>query len=506
MGLCIGLCSCVPKFALGVEIDTGLGLFLFDCIEFEAGLLSTSRFGLGLGVGGAILEAGLFIGIENGLPGELMFWLWMFCMFLTLFRLLIAFKDAFTLFRVCAELRTEFIFWVNCLCGWKVVMCEAFDVVMWLIVELGSLESGMCCIPEFGRCECIVPAFVKCVMFDAWVMFELQRVGTLDTCVNTLELGMWVTPELEIWAIEDTLEFEVKCETFELGICVIFELTIWGARLCILWIVWNGKLLELLELMLLGVKPLFKAFRVWLSPWLMLVVVKFVLILGFNVLRLETLELTLLKFEFREFRLELTFWFKPVSPWFIPESPDIPEFTLFKSCPRPVSPELILFEPKFWFIVFKLFKFGFIVVRPGLIPDKPKFRSGFDVVIALEVREVNDVFNNDSGSPMLRPTPNVGVAGGRPIPVPEWLRPPWFNWFNWFRYTMWFPWVADPLFWSCDWKRYNIIHLIKTKIIQQLLTLLDDCCRANVSGWPVGLCACNCCSCCNCEVISGREL
>jgi hypothetical protein len=61
------------KLLFEVDVATGLGLFRLDCIEFEAGLLSKSRLGLGLGVGGAIFDAGLFNGIENGLPGELMF-------------------------------------------------------------------------------------------------------------------------------------------------------------------------------------------------------------------------------------------------------------------------------------------------------------------------------------------------------------------------------------------------------------------------------------------------
>lgn len=68
------------KLVFGVEHATGLGLFLADCIELEAGLLSENLFGLGLGVGGAIFDTGLFIGIDNGLPGELLFLPCMFCM------------------------------------------------------------------------------------------------------------------------------------------------------------------------------------------------------------------------------------------------------------------------------------------------------------------------------------------------------------------------------------------------------------------------------------------
>lgn len=71
----MGLCICMLKLLFEVDVPTGLGLFLFDCMELDAGLLSNSRLGLGLGVGGAMLDAGLFRGIENGLPGELMFWL-----------------------------------------------------------------------------------------------------------------------------------------------------------------------------------------------------------------------------------------------------------------------------------------------------------------------------------------------------------------------------------------------------------------------------------------------
>lgn len=59
------------------------------------------------------------------------------------------------------------------------------------------------------------------------------------------------------------------------------------------------------------------------------------------------------------------------------------------------------------------------MVSPVLILGKPKFSRGFDVVITLDVRDVRLVFRSDSGNPILRPTPKVGVAGGRPIPVPE---------------------------------------------------------------------------------------
>lgn len=59
------------------------------------------------------------------------------------------------------------------------------------------------------------------------------------------------------------------------------------------------------------------------------------------------------------------------------------------------------------------------MVSPVLILGKPKFSRGFDVVITLDVRDVRLVFKSDSGNPILRPTPTEGVAGGRPIPVPE---------------------------------------------------------------------------------------
>lgn len=78
----MGLCIWILKLAFGVVAATGLGLFLADCMEFDAGLLSSNLFGLGLGVGGAMFDAGLLSGMENGLPGELVFLPWMFCMVL----------------------------------------------------------------------------------------------------------------------------------------------------------------------------------------------------------------------------------------------------------------------------------------------------------------------------------------------------------------------------------------------------------------------------------------
>lgn len=103
----------------------------------------------------------------------------------------------------------------------------------------------------------------------------------------------------------------------------------------------------------------------------------------------------------------------------------IPEFIPVKSCPRFDSPLLILSDGKleFKFVpkAFNWFMFGFIAVRPELMLGRLKLSKGFDVVMAFEVNDERLVFNRDKGSPILRPTPKVGVAGGRPIPVPEGL-------------------------------------------------------------------------------------
>lgn len=58
------------------------------------------------------------------------------------------------------------------------------------------------------------------------------------------------------------------------------------------------------------------------------------------------------------------------------------------------------------------------------MPGMLKLSRGFDVVMALEVRDERLVFSRDRGNPILRPTPKVGVAGGRPIPVPDELMGP----------------------------------------------------------------------------------
>lgn len=137
-------------------------------------------------------------------------------------------------------------------------------------------------------------------------------------------------------------------------------------------------------------------------------------------------EFVLKLFEFNVVRFGFTFVSPPDKLEFVEfnaASLLIPLFILFKSCPILERPLLILFEAilelKLEFMAFKGFKLGFIAVNPVLILGRPRLRRGFDVVITFEVRDVRLVFKSDNGSPILRPTPKVGVAGGRPIPVPD---------------------------------------------------------------------------------------
>lgn len=70
------------------------------------------------------------------------------------------------------------------------------------------------------------------------------------------------------------------------------------------------------------------------------------------------------------------------------------------------------------FKAFNVLRLGFKAARPELMLGMLRLSNGFDVVITFEVSDVRLVFKSDNGNPMFRPTPKVGVAGGRPIPVP----------------------------------------------------------------------------------------
>lgn len=483
IGLCIGLCICILKLLFDVDVPTGLGLFLLDCIEFDAGLLSNSLLGLGLGVGGAMLDAGLFNGIENGLLGELIFWLWIFCIDFTVFIVLTTFDGWDEPVNVTDELKPGLIPCEYCRWGWNPVDWEELREEVWLSDIFGSFDADICCtdVDTLDKFECMVPRceiFVVRFTFEVWFTFVVvEWIGSLEVLVNILELVK--VPVFDICEMVETFEFGC-CDIAELGTCAIFDPTICGAMLCILCMVWNGNCV-LLEFKLVWVNPVVKALIDRLRPWFMLVVVRFVFIFGLIVVKPDTPEpgdvkfvLKLVTFWFMfEFKL-VKFWFTLVIPVFTLGNPEfifvefnvlsllIPVFILFISCPKPDKPLLILFEPifevKFEFMVFKWLRLGFIVVSPVFIFGRPKLSRGFDVVITLDVRDVRLVFKSDSGNPILRPTPKVGVAGGRPIPVPEGFMVPWFKWFNWFTYTMWFP-VVDPFPWSCGCK-FLITNLI----------------------------------------------
>lgn len=464
IGLCMGLCICMLKLLFEVDVPTGLGLFRFDCIEFEAGLLSKSRLGLGLGVGGAMLDAGLFRGIENGLPGELMFWPWIFCIDLTVFIVLTTFDDCVVPVSVTDALKPGFIPCEYCRCGWNPVDWEELKEETWLNDIIGSLDADICCtfdVVILDKLDCIVPRcgmFVVRFTFEAWFTFAVVVwIDSLGVLVNMLEL----VPELEICEIVEMFELGC-CDIAEFGTCAIFDdPTMCGAMLWMLCIVWNGNC-ALLEFKLVGVRPVARAFtdrlRPWFTPEFILVAVKFAF--GLIADKPDTPEFAAVKLVFNVVRLWFTFdEFKfvkfgltPVSPAFTPDSPELmfvefivlslfipvftPVFMLFKSCPKLDKLLLMLFEPmldvRLELIAFMWFKLGFIAVNPVFILGRPKLCRGFDVVITLEVRDVRLVFRSDSGNPILRPTPKVGVAGGRPIPVPEGFMVLWFNWFNWF--------------------------------------------------------------------------
>lgn len=118
-----------------------------------------------------------------------------------------------------------------------------------------------------------------------------------------------------------------------------------------------------------------------------------------------------------------------VNPELIPVELRAPSlFILDKSWPRFDNPLLILSDDKLEFRlvpkVLSWFRLGFIAVRPELMLGRLKFSNEFDVVIAFEVKDARLVFKRDKGSPIFRPTPKVGVAWGKPMPVPEGLRGP----------------------------------------------------------------------------------
>lgn len=96
-----------------------------------------------------------------------------------------------------------------------------------------------------------------------------------------------------------------------------------------------------------------------------------------------------------------------------------PEFIPFRSWPRFDIPLVILSGGKLVLrLEFRAFR-GFIAVRPEFMLGRLRLSKGLEVVITFEVSDVRLVFKSDNGSPIFRPTPKVGVAGGRPIPVPE---------------------------------------------------------------------------------------
>lgn len=162
---------------------------------------------------------------------------------------------------------------------------------------------------------------------------------------------------------------------------------------------------------------------------LILLVDAFVLKLGLRVLMPDTAEFVALKFALKFALNAARFGLTLVRPAPIPDSPVLIlvelsafiRFMPFRSCPRFDIPLLILSDGKFELKALRGFKLGFIAVRPELMLGRLRLSKGFDVVMTLEVNEVRLVLKRDSGSPMLRPTPKVGVAGGRPIPVPELL-------------------------------------------------------------------------------------
>lgn len=99
------------------------------------------------------------------------------------------------------------------------------------------------------------------------------------------------------------------------------------------------------------------------------------------------------------------------------------EFMTLISWPRLGIPLLILSEGtlafRFELRALRVFKLGLIAARPELMLGMLRLSNGFEVVITFDVSDVRLVLNNDSGNPMFRPTPKAGVAGGRPIPVPD---------------------------------------------------------------------------------------
>lgn len=134
-------------------------------------------------------------------------------------------------------------------------------------------------------------------------------------------------------------------------------------------------------------------------------------------LRLVRLGLTLVSSEMPERPELMLVWLRVLSR-LIPA-----EFMTLISWPRLGIPLLILSEGtlafRFELRALRVFKLGLIAARPELMLGMLRLSNGFEVVITFDVSDVRLVLNNDSGNPMFRPTPKAGVAGGRPIPVPD---------------------------------------------------------------------------------------